>query len=100
MSTFYATIQGSRGPATRCGTSNSGIKAACQSYEGSIITRGFKDREGKTMFEIETSDYSTCGYGATTVFRGTIEEFNEMCRLYGDIKSGKVSAVRHRQKKS
>jgi hypothetical protein len=42
MSTFYGSVQGGRGEATRRGFETSGIRASVQSYEGSIISHLYK----------------------------------------------------------
>lgn len=57
MSHFYATIEGNRGEATRCGTQSSGITTTCQSYEGSIIVT-MRVENGKNWFEIQVDEGS------------------------------------------
>jgi len=39
MATFYGTIKGARGVATKTGTKASGIKVSAQSWGGSVIVR-------------------------------------------------------------
>lgn len=73
MSTFYSTIKGNRGAATRCGSRNSGIKAAVQSWDGSLISSLHYDHEGKLIVELSTSDGSS-SYGSNRIFSGTLEE--------------------------
>ena len=70
MAKFYGTIQGARGPATRLG--HKSIKAAAQSYDGSVITELSYD-EDKLMVRVSTSKDSTT-YGST-IFYGTFDEF-------------------------
>ena len=75
MSTFYATIHGNRGPATRQGSMASGIKAAAQSWNGSVITSLSYNQEDELMVDISVSDGSS-SYGSR-IFYGTFEEFKE-----------------------
>ena len=75
MSVFYATIKGNRGPATRQGSAMSGIKAAAQSYDGSVITSLSYDQDDRLMVSISVSDESS-SYG-DTIFHGTFEEFKQ-----------------------
>lgn len=96
MSKFYSTIQGQAGEATRRGSSSSGIRASVQSYDGSLIAR-LEDVEGQVILSLDTSDDSRSDC-ADRQFRGTIEEFNSICQLYKEIKEGKVSITRHREK--
>lgn len=71
MSRLYGAIQGSRGPATRCGTDE--IKVSAQSWEGSVIVRMTEAKnEAEPTVRVEISDGSST-YG-DTVFRGTIAE--------------------------
>lgn len=88
MAKFYSTIQGSAGEATRRGTENSGIRASVQSYSGSVITR-LESEDDKIILSVDTSNDSRSSWG-NRQFRGTIEEFNEMCDLYKKIKSGEL----------
>ena len=75
MSTFYATIQGNRGPATRRGSAASGIKAAVQSWKGSVITSLSYNQDDELMVNISVSKGSS-SYG-DTIFYGTFEEFKQ-----------------------
>ena len=72
MATFYGSIKGSRGEATRCGTKNSGIKASVQSWNGSVISELSYD-EDKLMVRASTSTGSSSL--GTQIFYGTFEEF-------------------------
>lgn len=73
MSTFYGTIHGNRGPATRGGSRCSGIKAAAQSWNGSVITSLNYNDKDELMVEVCVSDGSS-SYG-TRIFYGTFEEY-------------------------
>lgn len=100
MSKFYGMVCGNRGAATRGGSANSGFKATAQSYDGSVITYLDYDSNNKLIVQVGTSDHSSaCTDWNSHDFRGTFEEFKEMLNLYHDIKVGKASVVRHRQKK-
>lgn len=70
MSKLYGSIQGSRGAATRTGSSL--MKSSVQSYDGSVITYMSYDKDN-LMVEICVSDYSS-SYGSR-IFYGTFEEF-------------------------
>lgn len=79
MSTFYGTIEGQRGPATRCGSRSSGIRAAAQSWDGSVIVNlNYTERDGEDilMVGINTSDGSSA-YGHN-IWHGSYEEFVEL----------------------
>lgn len=79
MSTFYGTVEGQRGPATRCGSSISGIKAAAQSWNGSVVVNLHYegcDPNGNLLVDVNTSDGSSA-YGHSA-WRGTFEQFKAM----------------------
>ena len=90
MSTFYGMVCGNRGAATRGGSKSSGYKATAQSWDGSVITYLDYDQDNNLTVQISMSDYSS------SKFRGTFDELKEAFDLLKDIKSGKVSVVRHR----
>lgn len=73
MATFYSSIKGSRGEATRCGTRNSGIRASVQSWNGSITSELSYNDKDELMVTIRTSTGSS-SYGSQ-IFYGTFEEF-------------------------
>lgn len=104
MAAFYGTLSGARQAKTCTGTRNTGIKAAAQSYDGSIISsldyRTNNKGEDELYVRIGTNDSSSsCASWNATEFSGTFEEFKRLLKLANDIKSGKVSIVRHRMKK-
>ena len=72
MATFYGSIKGGRGEATRCGTKNSGIKASVQSWNGSVISE-LSYAEDRLMVRVSTSTGSSSL--GTQIFYGTFEEF-------------------------
>lgn len=80
MATFYGTIEGNRGPATRCGSRNSGIKASVQSFDGSVITSLGYEGE-RLMVRVRLNRGSSC-YGGWDLpeWHGTFDEF---CNLLG-----------------
>lgn len=99
MSTFYGMVCGNRGAATRGGSANSGFKASAQSWDGSVITYLDYNEEGKLMVRIGTNDYSSCCTDWNSHdFNGTFDELKEALNLLHEIKTGKVSITRHREK--
>lgn len=104
MATFYGTLSGARQAKTCTGTRNTGIKAAAQSYDGSIISsldyRTNDKGEEELYVRVGTNDNSSsCTSWSAPEFSGTFEEFKNLLKLADDIKSGRVSVVRHRMKK-
>ena len=97
MSKFYGMVRGNRGASTRGGSANSGFKATAQSYDGSVITCLDYDQNNNLKVRIELSEGSTT-YG-DVAFSGTFEELKESMKLLREIKEGKVSVVRHRNKR-
>ena len=103
MAKTYCTCIGMRGERTARG-GNDGCRASIQSYDGSIITRNWyaEDENGKEVLRVRvgTNDgSSTCSDWNSNDFMGTFQEFKDLLKLHQDIKSGKVSVVRHRIKK-
>lgn len=96
MSKFYGMVRGNRGASTRGGSANSGFKATAQSYDGSVITCLDYDQNNNLKVRIELAEGSTT-YG-DVAFSGTFEELKESMKLLQEIKEGKVSIVRHREK--
>lgn len=79
MSTFYGTVEGQRGPATRCGSRSSGIRTAAQSWDGSVIVNlSYSERDGEDtlMVDINTSENSSA-YGHH-IWHGSFNEFVEL----------------------
>lgn len=81
MAKFYGLVKGynntgSRGSVTRLGST--GIKAAAQSYNGSVITELSYNEEGKLAVAIYTSEASdSCG---SLEWSGTFEDFKKQLR--------------------
>lgn len=105
MSAFYGMVEGNRSCATRGGSKSSGFRASCQSYDGSIIsTMNYtEDENGKEVLRVRvgTNDGSSaCSDWNSNDFTGTFQEFKDLLKLAADIKSGKVSVVRHRDPKN
>lgn len=105
MSTFYGMVKGNRKCATRGGSKSSGFRASCQSYAGSIISamEYVEDENGKEVLKVRvgTNDGSSaCSDWNSNDFTGTFQEFKDLLKLHQDIKSGKVSVVRHRDPKN
>ena len=70
MAKFYGTLKGSRGEATRLGSSD--IKVAARSYDGSLITDMKYDERGELTVRLSASKGSS-SYG-DTIFYGTLED--------------------------
>ena len=96
MSALYGSLRGCRQTITRTGSRNSGMKASLQSFDGSVI--GYLDYGSNNQLKvrIELAEGSTT-YG-DVAFSGTFEELKESMKLLQEIKEGKVSIVRHREK--
>lgn len=97
MATFYATIEGNRLAKNATGSRVSGIRAAAQSYSGSVIaTLNYHEVNGKDvlMVRVGTNDHSSC-YTDNIDFVGTYDEFNDLLKLASDIKNGRATVVRH-----
>lgn len=99
MSKFYGTVIGASSTVgTRRGHHD--IRVSAQSYDGSVITRLDYDSDDKLRVRIGTNEgSSTCSDWSSQDFNGTFEEFKELLKLHNDIKSGRVSVVRHRKPK-
>ena len=99
MAKTYMTGWGMRGARTARGGKD-GVHAAVQSYDGSIITQNWYDEDGTLKVRVGTCDGSSCySDWNSNDFTGTFEEFKALLTLARDIKSGKVSVVKHRAKK-
>ena len=98
MAKTYCTCIGMRGERTARGGKN-GCRASVQSYEGSICVSNWFDSNDQLRVRIGTNDgSSTCSDWSSDDFTGTFQEFKDLLKLAADIKSGKVSVVRHREK--
>ena len=98
MAKTYCTCIGMRGERTARG-GNDGCRASVQAYDGSIITRSWYDDDGTLRVRVGTNDGSSCCTDWNSEdFNGTFQEFKDLLKLAADIKSGKVSVVRHREK--
>lgn len=63
MSHFYGTLQGSRGPASRCGTKKSGVVAVAASWAGAVRTVVYQDEQGRDRYDISLIPW--CGRGVS-----------------------------------
>ena len=59
MAHYYATIQGNRGPRTCMGSKDSGIRAAAQTWSGSIVTHIGHRKDGTDVVTIGIGQGST-----------------------------------------
>ena len=100
MSRTYATLTGGRSTLTQRGHRD-GVRVSCQSFDGSIIVSNRYDSNDKLELRIGTNEGSgTYTDWKSNDFVGTFEEFKELLQLHQDIKSGRVSVVRHRKPKT
>ena len=98
MAKTYCTCIGMRGERTARG-GNDGCRASVQSYDGSIIIRNWYDDEGNLRVRVGTSDGSSCCTDwNSNDFQGSLEDFKKLLTLAKEIKEGKVSITRHREK--
>ena len=102
MAKTYMTGWGMRGERTARGGKD-GVQCAAQSYDGSIIVSNcyVEDENGNEILKVRvgTNDGSSCySDWNSNDFNGTFEEFKALLKLHRDIKNGKVSVVRHREK--
>lgn len=72
MATFYSTVSGNRGPATRTGSKNSGIHVAAQSWDGSVATTLYVGAAGETFVRIVAGTGSTAYPNGRTVYDGPL----------------------------
>ena len=100
MALTYTTCCGMRSERTARGGKD-GCRASVQSYEGSICVSNWFDSDDQLKVRIGTNDgSSTCSDWKSNDFTGTFQEFKDLLKLAADIKSGKVSVVRHREPKN
>ena len=97
MAKTYCTCIGMRGERTARGGYD-GCRASVQSYSGSICISNYVDREDETVHvRVGTNDGSSpYSDWNSNDFVGTFQEFKDLLKLAADIKSGKVSVIRHR----
>ena len=100
MALTYTTCCGMRSERTARG-GRDGCRASVQSYEGSICVSNWFDSDDQVKVRVGTNDgSSTCSDWNSNDFTGTFQEFKDLLKLAADIKSGKVSVVRHRDSKN
>ena len=100
MALTYTTCCGMRSERTARGGKD-GCRASVQSYEGSICVSNWFDSDDQLKVRVRTNDgSSTCSDWNSNDFTGTFQEFKDLLKLAADIKSGRVSVVRHRDSKN
>jgi hypothetical protein len=82
MATFFGTVQGGRGKATRLGHGSTGLHVTAQSYSGSIIVNLHQsDQNGNDYCTISVAEGSASG-GGHTLYSGPIKDlFNDQVNL-------------------
>ena len=99
MSMTYATCQGMRSERTARG-GRDGCRASVQSYDGSIIISNYYNSDGILIVRVGTNEGSaTFSDYKSSDFIGSFKEFNELLKLYDDIKNKKIKLIRHREQK-
>ena len=100
MALTYTTCCGMRNERTARGGKD-GCRASVQSYEGSICVSNWFDSDDQLKVRVGTNDGSSAySDWNSNDFTGTFQEFKDLLKLAADIKSGKVSVVRHRDSKN
>lgn len=100
MAKTYCTCIGMRGERTARG-GNSGCRASVQSWDGSIIISNHYNEDNELRVRVGTNEGSSCYTDwNSNNFEGSLDEFKELLKLHQDIKSGRVSVVRHRKPKT
>lgn len=89
MSRFYGCLQGCRGEATRCGSTDSGIRASVQNWDFSLISRLDFDREENLRLTLDVAEDSRGSWG-DTVFRGKPEDFTTLMKLVQQVGTKEV----------
>lgn len=73
MAHFYATIQGSKGEASRMGGKESGIKSATASYQGCVrVSLSYDEKTGKDIANV-TLDYWNGAGTSRTLYFGPVD---------------------------
>lgn len=99
MSKTYVTAKGSRSALTQRGYKD-GVKAAVQSYDGSVCVSNWYDGD-ELKIRVGTNDGSGCYSDSNSCdFVGTFQDLKRLLKLAQDVKSGEASIVRHRKKAS
>ena len=81
MSHFYGTLQGNRGPATRCGTKSSGIKVVAASWRGCITVSIYHEKptapggNGRDIFVIHQEPWHGKGF-SELIAHGELGDFS------------------------
>lgn len=61
MAEFYGILRGSRGQATRCGTTGSGIHATLASWDGALTLTLYHDEDGRPRFSVRQIEWEGAG---------------------------------------
>lgn len=74
MAHFYGTLSGSRGPASRMGTKNSGLTSQAAGWQGCIETTIWhNEKTGKDMFRVELKPWQNSGGNSRTLAEGELD---------------------------
>lgn len=84
MATFYGQVKGNASStATRQGSAASGIRSSVQSWNGSLIMDLSYDENDALYIEVMHSTGSE--FRGYTIFRGTVDEFVDMCKKHESL---------------
>lgn len=79
MSVFYGTVRGQRGPATRCGSTNSGVQTAAQSWDGSVVVKlSYRNNDPDDALLVSINTANGSSPDGLPAWNGTFDEFKKM----------------------
>lgn len=76
MATFFASIKGTRGEASRLGSGKSGITATAASFSGAITTKLFV-HNGEVWAKVSAHPWKGSGDFAKILYRGPVGRFED-----------------------
>jgi hypothetical protein len=71
MSHFYGTLQGARGPATRCGTKSSGVTVQAAGWGGCVETYVYRE-DSTDKFIVRLRPWQGSGGDTQIIAKGTL----------------------------
>jgi hypothetical protein len=75
MATFYGTVQGSRGEASRLGTRKSGLRAVAASWQGAVEV-ALEDHDGEIWAEVALRQWNGAGvFPPVELYSGPVSRF-------------------------
>jgi len=77
MSHFYGTLQGNRGEASRCGSTDSGIDTYAAGWRGAIHVSVYQDSDGVDCFDVTLQPWQNSGGDYHTLACGKLDARTE-----------------------